>query len=1079
MDTVNGQLLGQRHARIAVWIFLALILSNGDVSADGVILVPGVIEGTVVIGSTSETNISRCFISAHDVGDPNLQSYANFYPDPQAPTMDYSLTVDVPEGAGADYQISARCYTDNGSNQLQFPPQIVNVSETVPGYADFILTTPGFIEGTVTANGGSGIRRLSMYAYQPAGSPAYSSHLNLYPQQADPSQAFFRFPVYPNTGVRLSEIRVYLVGGESIEVEDQEVDVPPGDTVVVDFEVNTQATGSIEGDIAFMGNDMVDHYSIKVSGSINQSFYFDPPFEEGNLLSYALTGIPGGTIDNPATDILMEAYADLHDYDDRYYFPDSAFIDNNQPPMISGETTYVDILADQAYLTGTLSIFGTVSNDDLDTATIYIDGIHDTSTYGGAARDKVDVITGEYDAVVSPGDWMYSYFNLEFYREGDPDEYLHQSTDFHDYQKGQQDNAVTLAAAGNTRERDFSYKTGSVVVTFHAEGGATFSNPQLQGYCYQYENSDGTGQQLGFYTIASDSPGQVDVTEGRVTMVGMEGLCTLNAIASVDGVSTTFGVIPVMVIPGVTQDRDIDGPSLTVALPEPDVCTDVTSVDVIGLVSDDAGVESVTVNGAAATLTSTGNLDDPNEMSFGIAVPLENGENTIVTTAVDLHGNTSSDLRIVVIDSTDDDSDGVTDCIDNCLGEYNPEQTDGDGDGVGQACESCDADPDKTAPGECGCGVADFDTDGDGVLDCFDECPTDPEKTAPGGCGCGFLDIDSDGDQVADCVDGCPYDSAKGSPGVCGCGVIDDEDGDGYASCEDDCDDTRSDINPGEPEACDETDHNCDGDIDDGLIHPYPLCLDLCPDDDDKTEPGICGCGIADTDSDADGTADCDDLCPDDPYKTDPGECDCGVADVDGDGDTVFDCNDNCVDIINPGQHDADTDGEGDACDDCPLDQENDLDNDGICGNEDNCPGTANADQEDLDGDDIGDACDGDLDGDGVDNEDDNCAWVSNAGQDDADLDEVGDACDDDVDGDGVPNDGDACELTALNDIVDPDSGCSIDQTCPCDGPWKNHGKYVSCVAHVTNEFVSLGLITETEKGIIQSEAAQSDCGDK
>ena len=42
-----------------------------------------------------------------------------------------------------------------------------------------------------------------------------------------------------------------------------------------------------------------------------------------------------------------------------------------------------------------------------------------------------------------------------------------------------------------------------------------------------------------------------------------------------------------------------------------------------------------------------------------------------------------------------------------------------------------------------------------------------------------------------------------------------------------------------------------------------PLCAggggDACPDDPAKTAPGQCGCGVADTDSDADGVADCND----------------------------------------------------------------------------------------------------------------------------------------------------------------------------------------------------------------------------
>jgi hypothetical protein len=91
--------------------------------------------------------------------------------------------------------------------------------------------------------------------------------------------------------------------------------------------------------------------------------------------------------------------------------------------------------------------------------------------------------------------------------------------------------------------------------------------------------------------------------------------------------------------------------------------------------------------------------------------------------------------------------------------------------------------------------------------------------------------------------------------------------------------------------------------------------VDGCPADGVKTEPGACGCGVADTDTDGDGAADCNDQCPTDPAKTAPGGCGCNVADVDADGDGVLDCVDNCPGIANADQADCNLNGTGDACD--------------------------------------------------------------------------------------------------------------------------------------------------------------------
>jgi hypothetical protein len=52
-------------------------------------------------------------------------------------------------------------------------------------------------------------------------------------------------------------------------------------------------------------------------------------------------------------------------------------------------------------------------------------------------------------------------------------------------------------------------------------------------------------------------------------------------------------------------------------------------------------------------------------------------------------------------------------------------------------------------------------------------CPADPGKTLPGACGCGIADADTDADGTLDCNDGCPFDAARVAPSTCGCGAAD------------------------------------------------------------------------------------------------------------------------------------------------------------------------------------------------------------------------------------------------------------------------------------------------------------------
>ncbi len=296
---------------------------------------------------------------------------------------------------------------------------------------------------------------------------------------------------------------------------------------------------------------------------------------------------------------------------------------------------------------------------------------------------------------------------------------------------------------------------------------------------------------------------------------------------------------------------------------------------------------------------------------------------------------------------------------------------------------------------------------------------------------------DKDNDDVTDCEDNCPGVSNVGQ---------EDTDLDGLGDACDNC--------PYESNTLQEDNDNDDiGDVcdDDDDNDGVPDIIDNCPLTDNFDQADLDGNGIGD------------------------------ACDEDIDGDSVKNDDDNCPWAVNLGQDDTDFDRVGNVCD-------NDDDNDGVLDTVDNCSLTANSDQADLDDDGIGDDCDGyndDIDGDGVPNDSDNCPTVANGNQNDFDGDGFGDTCDDDIDDDAVLNDSDECEFTQLGVVVDLSNGCTVEQFVPCEGPrgttenWKNHGKYMSSLAHTTNSFVEQGLITEAEMDAIMELGGSSKCGHK
>ena len=491
-----------------------------------------------------------------------------------------------------------------------------------------------------------------------------------------------------------------------------------------------------------------------------------------------------------------------------------------------------------------------------------------------------------------------------------------------------------------------------------------------------------------------------------------------------------------------------------------------------------------------------GDVCDPDDDNDGV---VDAADNCALTANSDQADNESDGIGDVC--DLDDDNDGVPDdAPDNCPFTANSDQADFDMDSLGDVCDGdadgdlvddtldiCPFDPDpgqEDTDGDLAGDACDADDDNDGVFDVDDNCTTlvNADQIDTDGDNLGdACDADDDGDDVDDLGDNCPLtanlnqsdNDLDGAGDVCDA----DDDNDGIDDASDNCPlvenvaqiDSEGD---GLGDACDADDDN-DGSVD--TADNCPLNANADQQDSDGDGPG----DACDDDDDNDGVPDTEDNCV---FTPNPAQWDTdwdGLGDVcddDVDGDGVLNGFDSCPNHPNAEQNDIDGDGVGDACDD-------DLDGDNVPNAGDNCVFTFNPDQTDHEGDGLGDVCDTDDDNDGVTDGVDNCVLVANPDQADFDGDGAGDVCDNDLDGDGVVGNDDVCEFTAIGELIDPATGCSIGQLCPCEGPqgssepWKNHGKYVSCVTKAANGLMSQGLITGEQKGEITSEAAESECG--
>lgn len=159
--------------------------------------------------------------------------------------------------------------------------------------------------------------------------------------------------------------------------------------------------------------------------------------------------------------------------------------------------------------------------------------------------------------------------------------------------------------------------------------------------------------------------------------------------------------------------------------PNTGVITEIGPLGITLNAAYDGGFDIASTSTAYAALSNIGT-----GVTGLYTINLSTGAATLVG-AID---DGTAEIFSLAIATTDTDSDGVRDAIDNCASTANADQADTDADGTGDSCDS-DIDGDglsNTAEAAIGSDPLVTDSDGDTLADGSDACPALPASTTNG-----------------------------------------------------------------------------------------------------------------------------------------------------------------------------------------------------------------------------------------------------------------------------------------------------------------------------------------------------------
>ncbi|UCG68664.1 MAG: hypothetical protein JSV09_12790 [Thermoplasmata archaeon] len=554
--------------------------------------------------------------------DGGMVSYWKLDDDLFPKSLHYSLPL---IGSDNQYQVAVHdVKLTDGVDYFRFPPQWTSVAPGGTTTVDF-HAMPGYIEGTVTVHGAT-LSGGTIAAYIPAIPENEGLCTSCGGGSRIASDGTFRFPVIPQP-----KYWVYGGIGTSIGHYGLEVKIIPpvieGETTFVDWELFLE--GSISGDVAIAGVtiDEVRIYAYGPYGASRTSTLYT----EGE---YFFDGtIPG------EWRIYSYVYDREFDQSVGYWDVDYYVYPQNYIEIAPGQHVTYDLTFTAGFLEGTILSPDSPATEDIVKHYVWAHprdyyqtwGDEAATTYSWFTQQTENYDLNQYDMFVRPGDWIIDRIELNF-RTGDP---ITTKSTLGVYNYSWMANAFLNISAGETVVKDFNYETATITGSLRVATGEPLSKPRISGRFIQVV--DGITANLNAQNMTSD------LTEGFVTAYAIPGTYRLTAQAYVQGSWTTFGQpFIVTVEPGDVVITDPDAPTVNILWPPGNYESDSPCVTVQGTVTDESGVASLTINGNTATV----NEDDTFEMDI---CGMVKGENIIEVIAEDVHGNTISIQRTVIV----------------------------------------------------------------------------------------------------------------------------------------------------------------------------------------------------------------------------------------------------------------------------------------------------------------------------------------------------------------------------------------------------------------------------------------------